>query len=391
MDRGFAVAQQQQWPLAIKYFRSAQQIAPDDAAVLFNLALATDKAGGRELAALAWYNAFLASTPNAKNAPQVRKRATELDIAVEAQVQKLIETAVQAAAQLPAGQDSAQAHARVARAQAEAGDLAGAARSLVRVGQPSARAWPNAVVAAEQARAGRIDIARTMLNEIGTGRAKAWAQAELAVAMAKRGDVAGAIKFGEAITHPYEKTWALSRVASLQARAGDVAGALASAEKIGKSDGAAYAMVMATAAGVAAKMGPQWTGKAPAALLAEAEAALGPVDDVRARTDVLPHIVRARAEIGYVEESERMALSLPDGPARYMALKAFAQVRGNAAGAEAYRWTALAVEAEQALGSGDVSALAQAAQFQSPAASAIAIAAAVETRARLLRRYRQPE
>lgn len=391
MNRGFAVAQQQQWPLAIKYFRSAQQIVPDDAAVLFNLALATDKAGGRELAALAWYNAFLASTPDAKNAPQVRKRATELDIAAEAQVQKLIETAVQAAAQLPAGQDSTQAHARVARAQAEAGDLAGAARSLVRVSQPSARAWPTAVVAAEQARAGRIDIARTMLNDIGSGRAKAWAQAELAVAMAKRGDIAGALKLGEAITHPSEKSWALSRVASLQARTGDVAGALANAEKIGKSDGAAHALVMAVTAAAAAKLGPRWTGKEPAAILAEAEAALGPIDDARARSDVLPHIVRARAEIGYVEESERMALSLPDGPARYVALKAFAQARGNAAGAETYRWTALAVEAEQALGAGDVGALAQAAQFQSPAASAIAIAAALEARARLLRRYRQAD
>jgi len=391
MNRGFAVAQQQQWPLAIKYFRSAQQIVPDDAAVLFNLALATDKAGGRELAALAWYNAFLASTPDAKNAPQVRKRTTELDIAAEAQVQKLIETAVQAAAQLPAGQDSTQAHARIARAQAEAGDLPGAARSLVRVAQPSARAWPTAVVAAEQARAGRIDIARSMINDVGTGRAKAWAQAELAVAMAKRGDIAGALKLGEAITHPSEKSWALSRVVSLQARAGDIAGALVNVEKIGKSDDVSVAMVMAVAAGAAAKMGPQWTGKEPAALLAEAEAALGSMGDSPMKFDVLPHIVRARAEIGYVEESERMALSLPDGPGRYMALKAFAQVRGNIAGAETYRWTALAIEAEQALGAGDVGALAQAAQFQSPAASAIAIAAAVEARARLLRRYRQPE
>jgi len=78
MTRGMAAAEQQEWDLAIKYFSEARKAAPTWPSAQFNLALAYDSAGGRELNAIAWYRAYLASAPNAANAQQVRAQIVKL-------------------------------------------------------------------------------------------------------------------------------------------------------------------------------------------------------------------------------------------------------------------------------------------------------------------------
>ena len=79
MTRGMAAAEQQEWDLAIKYFSEARKAAPTWPSAQFNLALAYDSAGGRELNAIAWYRAYLASAPNAANAQQVRAQIVKLE------------------------------------------------------------------------------------------------------------------------------------------------------------------------------------------------------------------------------------------------------------------------------------------------------------------------
>ena len=100
MDRGKAAAEQKEWDLAIKYFSEAQRAAPTSPYSLFNLAWAYYNADGRELIAIAWYRAYLAGTPNAANAQQVRERAVQLEVKAEANIGKLIRRAREASSSI---------------------------------------------------------------------------------------------------------------------------------------------------------------------------------------------------------------------------------------------------------------------------------------------------
>lgn len=93
MAGGLAAAKQQDFVLAVKYFNQAKAADLYSPHVQFNLALAYEKAGGKELLAIACYRSFLAIAPQAANAEQVRKKIIDLEIKVESNIQKLIQTA----------------------------------------------------------------------------------------------------------------------------------------------------------------------------------------------------------------------------------------------------------------------------------------------------------
>lgn len=101
-QKGLAAVEQKEWPLAIKYFREAQEAAPKEPGVLFRLALAHDKAG-HELPALAWYRAYLAAAPRAENAGTVRDRLIALDVAVESASRRVLKMAFQSLEALDPG------------------------------------------------------------------------------------------------------------------------------------------------------------------------------------------------------------------------------------------------------------------------------------------------
>lgn len=93
MNRGFAAAQEGNWDLAAAFFEAAAQEAPQYPAALFNLALATDSAGGRELMALCRYLDYLAADPAAENAEAVKERIAVLESQVEENMLQLAHTA----------------------------------------------------------------------------------------------------------------------------------------------------------------------------------------------------------------------------------------------------------------------------------------------------------
>jgi len=72
MKNGIIAAKQQDYLLAARYFQDARKIAPDSPEIFFNLGLAESKIPGRELRAIAWFGAYLASTTNAPNAAAVK-------------------------------------------------------------------------------------------------------------------------------------------------------------------------------------------------------------------------------------------------------------------------------------------------------------------------------
>ena len=80
LDKGLAAARQQDWLVAVRYFGQARDRAPDAPAPLYNLGLAEAQLPGRELRAVAWFDAYLALDPNAANAAAVRQEMSELNI-----------------------------------------------------------------------------------------------------------------------------------------------------------------------------------------------------------------------------------------------------------------------------------------------------------------------
>lgn len=117
LARGAAAVRGEQWDIAVRYFTEAQSHAPDSSGIMYNLGLAVDRAGGRELVALAWYGAYLAAAPEALNAEQVRSRMFDLEIQIEVNADRLLSTARQIAAEVINPELSAGLLAEVVRAE----------------------------------------------------------------------------------------------------------------------------------------------------------------------------------------------------------------------------------------------------------------------------------
>ena len=387
-ERGFQMARKSQWPLAIRYFRQAQSFAPTDGAILFNLALAHDKAGGEELLAMAWYQAFLAAEPDAPTGPQVRKRVVDLEVAADVQIQHLLATAQQAAAQIIDKKEAAQALDRMARAEAESGDLVAAERTVQRAGDPNRVAWALAVIAAQHAYAGNVERGVSQAKSIKAATARSWALAEVAVARAKRGDFVNAVAMVDAIAIAREKAWAQSRIAALQSRAGDVSAAKALIDTIAKTQTGPRSIALAALAGAQSKSGLPWATDAAKPLLVEAVTLAEAVTDLGERAQAFALIARAYAEAGDTQSAAGMLSRISDGPDLYRARRAVAEAEGAAGSAGIYRWTAVAVKAELNPQAGNTDSLLRSTQGQAPAQVVMALAKAAEERARVLRALR---
>lgn len=200
MKRGLIAARQRNWDQAIRYFTDALQEHPEYPEGLFNLALAFDQAGGREITATCYFHAFLAAAPQAANAGQVRDRIIELDVAVERNMQKLANTARKAAEELPEDSDRRTRLVEVAGSFALANDDAGATRIAESLGYTQSGKW-------------NYD-------------SKWDAYAAIAGAQANRGDLAAAASTARGISGDLQASHALSTVASKLTAAGEKAKAL---------------------------------------------------------------------------------------------------------------------------------------------------------------------
>jgi hypothetical protein len=78
LNSGLAAAREKDWDLAIKYFKEAKKASPFAPEVLFNLALAYDKADGCDLFAAAYYRAYLVAAPEAEEKDKIQARINDL-------------------------------------------------------------------------------------------------------------------------------------------------------------------------------------------------------------------------------------------------------------------------------------------------------------------------
>lgn len=116
MEEGKSAAKRKDWVAAIRHFRAAaglkyfglgmekrpyaRDIPPE---ILFNLGLASDNAGGRELQTIAYYRAYLALVPRARNGAAIRKRFAPLLAKSREQAKNLLGLLERAAREFPPG------------------------------------------------------------------------------------------------------------------------------------------------------------------------------------------------------------------------------------------------------------------------------------------------
>jgi len=125
LERGMSAVDAKSWKLAAQYFEEARKANPGDPEVLFKLALATDRIGRRELLAIAWYRAFLATVPDAQTVARVKKQILVLEMRAEAKLLALLQTIEKTADMITDTKEKSGWFKDIARMQAELKDLVG--------------------------------------------------------------------------------------------------------------------------------------------------------------------------------------------------------------------------------------------------------------------------
>lgn len=188
MKKGIIAAQQQDYPLALRFFQDARKLAPDAPEVFFNLGLAESKIPSRELRAIAWFGAYLEANPTAPNAAAVKEQIAVLVVKNQSSTSRFLKTVQKVASQL-SGFKKEDALIRVATLWAKTGDISAA-----------------------------LDTANLNENE----DAKSRAYSSVCETQADLGDIAGARKTADLIPNSSSLVVALSAIAEAQGKAGDV-------------------------------------------------------------------------------------------------------------------------------------------------------------------------
>ncbi|WNJ99771.1 hypothetical protein L2D14_18165 [Thalassospiraceae bacterium LMO-JJ14] len=387
LNRGFEMAQRERWSLAIRYFGDAQELAPSDPIILFNLALANDRAAGRHIIAAAWYRAYLEAAPNAANAAKVRARVTDLEIDVETLIVDMLET-VRAVSQQLNAQSRAAATSQIIGAQAVTGNLQQALLGLASLQPGSKSDWARARVAAAQAKKGDLAAAKSIARAISRLPVRRWTLAEIAVHEALRSEFAAAVQTAETIGAGEEQDFAFSRIAALQAEADDLAGAGQTAERISEAAAAHRIAANAAIAVASFKAGQPWLKEKAAAILDEGFAQAGTMADSTQRQFALLQIARARASTGDMNAARQTAALMIDARFKHLAAQTIAEAEGDTRTAAIHKWSALAHQAMAASTIQDISAFLERAKASPPKEAIQMITAAIEAWALLAQKLR---
>jgi len=269
MNAGLDAAKREDWDLAVKQFSEAQKIAPTSPQILFNLALAYDKAGDKELVALALYEAYMIAAPEAVNSQTIKARIEELDTQIKTNIRSLILSAQKAAAAIPddvftyssAGVSQEvklpylkNVYQSIADAQSDLGDFPGARATLAKVRdlQDAIQSLPGShdatdynYLALKQSLAGDISAALKSVALIQDEKNGEWwrgmSYKSIVNAQIEQGDIAGAQKTEKLITHQYFKDLAKQCFVKEKLKAGDIPAAISLASGIQSDTVRAYA------------------------------------------------------------------------------------------------------------------------------------------------------
>jgi tetratricopeptide (TPR) repeat protein len=123
INKGISAAKESKYQVAVQYFQEARASSPFAPEIFYNLGLVESRIAGRELRAIAWFGAYLASAPNIPNAAAVRKQIGVLDVTATNNLTRLLKLILEQSSQPTIDKQSLP---YVAGALAGAGDFEGA-------------------------------------------------------------------------------------------------------------------------------------------------------------------------------------------------------------------------------------------------------------------------
>lgn len=215
---GVTAEQRQDYGLAIRYFQDARTLAPRNPETYKDLALAESKIPGQELRAIAWFGAYLAVNPDAKNEPGVKEQIDVLVVRSRSNISRLIKAMHDAASQT--GPNQGFQLGQIAGLWAEAGDVTAAMKAADSIQDPYDKDVALDNVAEGQIKAGDIAGALKTNDSIKDVYVKSLMQKSIAEAQVMTGDLAGAKKTADLIQDAHWRSEAQRSIADAQARAG---------------------------------------------------------------------------------------------------------------------------------------------------------------------------
>ncbi|MBL7050382.1 MAG: hypothetical protein ISR96_12785 [Nitrospira sp.] len=187
--RGLAAAGENDWESAINYFSQAWKEARTWPDVLYNLGYSHQQASGQELIAIAWYQAYLTTSPDAEDANQVREWIVELEVKIESRVRSLIKKIKKISSLNISSLKDYSVIDDLAGILAKLGDIDGAREEAEQANYEYTKAAANAEIAISQARAGDI---REAKKTVLLTNDNIIAYTEIVKAQAESGDIDGA-------------------------------------------------------------------------------------------------------------------------------------------------------------------------------------------------------
>jgi tetratricopeptide (TPR) repeat protein len=214
VEAGITALDHGEWEIALQQFRLAQRAVPLSPEIFQLLAVACERAGGRELEAIGWYRAYLALAPASRQTVDALLRIDELEKRVAGIAEKLatdaweladvsratvragvdyslddllraqavvgrVTYAMQGARPLP-GRERGDAEIVIVLAAAQQGDFKGAERVIADMIDAEARDHSLGLLAAAQAERGQLAEADRTLARIRDPDQLAWAHTEVA-------------------------------------------------------------------------------------------------------------------------------------------------------------------------------------------------------------------
>jgi tetratricopeptide (TPR) repeat protein len=189
INKGISAAKESKYQVAVQYFQEARNTSPFAPEIFYNLGLAESRIAGRELRAIAWFGAYLASAPNMPNAAAVRKQIGVLDATATNNLTRLLKLILEQSSKPTIDK---QALPYVAGALAGAGDFDGALK---------------------------------IVNQIPETDMQNSARKSVVLGLAEFGDLKHAQDLADKIVDPVEKIDVESKIAERQVALGDIEGA----------------------------------------------------------------------------------------------------------------------------------------------------------------------
>jgi hypothetical protein len=240
VGKGLNAAGQKEWKLAIRYFEEARKAAPHSPVALYNLALAETQVPGRELRAVACFEAYLLAAPETDKAAAIRTQIANLELKTEANTGLIIDMLKSIANKYAAGSSELRgAQSSIVIVQAHAGDVNAAMAGAQQILSDSTYANLGDGIATALAEEGRFDEAKRVLGQISDANYRVSASYSVLREQVKQGLVDDARSMLPQVSGDYYPRLALCELAKAEFKAGDSEHAL---QRLARADELTKAM-----------------------------------------------------------------------------------------------------------------------------------------------------